>query len=177
MAHNQPSPQEQEANFDYLVRRQFSAALPEGCETGHMSVGSWPSPSDGWPEGFWAVPYVGSASPGRAAPGSWLNGANCQLFAYGMLGLFGIDCPPLPSTRLWRDCRATVAVQQPEPLDIALFNATPDPFGAHLGVWMAPDEIVHLCKEVGHPVVWPRGEFSRRARYATVIGFKRVVAR
>jgi hypothetical protein len=121
------------------------------------------------------VPYVGSASPGRATPGSWLAGANCQLFAYGVLSLFGITCPPLPSTRLWRDCRATVAVEQPEPLDIALFNATPDPFGAHLGLWMAPDEVIHLCKEVGHPVVWPLDEFSRRARYATVVGFKRVV--
>jgi hypothetical protein len=126
---------------------------------------------------MWAVPYVGSASPGRVPTGSWLNGANCQLFAYGVLGLFGIDCPPLPSSRLWEDRDTTVVVHQPQPLDLALFNAREDPFGAHLGLWMAPDEVVHLCKEVGHPVVWPLEEFARRTRYAAIVGYKRVTRR
>jgi hypothetical protein len=142
-----------------------------------MPVSSWPLPPGGWPPGIWDVPYVGSASPGRVPPGAWLTGANCQVFAYGFLSLFGIACPPLPSSRLWRDRDATVVVSEPQPLDLALFNATDDPFGAHLGVWMAPDEIVHLCKEVGHPMVWPLEEFSRRARYDTIVGFKRVTIR
>lgn len=142
-----------------------------------MPVRSWPLPPGGWPPGTWAVPYVASAAPGAVGPGQWLEGANCQRFAYGVLGLFGLSCPPLRSSDLWEDSAATVVVERPGPLDLVLFNATEDPFGAHLGVWMAPDEILHLCKEVGVPVVWPMAEFSRRARYATTVGFKRVLGR
>jgi len=81
----------------------------------------------------------------------------------------------LPSSELWQDGDATVVADRPEPLDLVLFNATEDPWGAHLGVCMAPDEVFHLCKEVGTPVVWPMAEFSRRSRYATTVGLKRVV--
>ena len=140
-----------------------------------MPISSWPSPPGGWPPNVLAVPYVGSAAPGKARLGSWLEGANCQLFAYGVLGLFGLACPALPSSKLWHDLDSTVIPEQPGPLDLVLFNATKDPWGAHLGVWMAPDEVFHLCKEVGAPVVWPMAEFSRRARYATTVGVKRVV--
>jgi hypothetical protein len=147
------------------------------CETGGVPVKLWPRPPDGWPSEMWSVPYVGSASPGRAPQGSWLGGANCQLFAYGVLSLFGMDCPPLRSSCLWDDRDATTVVCRPQPLDLALFNPDHNPFGAHLGVWMAPDEILHLCREVGRPAVWSPGDFSRRPRYATIVGFKRVTGR
>jgi hypothetical protein len=29
------------------------------------------------------------------------------------------------------------------------------PYGAHVGLWMAPDEILHLCREVGVPPCGP----------------------
>jgi hypothetical protein len=35
-----------------------------------------------------------------------------------------------------------------------LLNATHDPFGAHTGVWMAPEEILHLSAEIAVPAVW-----------------------
>lgn len=38
-----------------------------------------------------------------------------------------------------------------------------------------PEEVLHLSKEVGVPVVWPMAEFSGRVRYATIVGFKRVL--
>lgn len=38
-------------------------------------------------------------------------------------------------------------------------------------------EILHLCHEVGVPVVWPPAMFAARPRYATLIGLKRVTAR
>lgn len=132
-------------------------------------------PVTGWPDGLWEVPYLGSASPGRAPVASWLRGSNCQLFAYGFLSLFGLKCPALPSSTLWADAEATVRVLVPAPLDIILFNKSKDPFGAHLGIWMGPDEVLHLCKEIGRPVVWALEEFSLRPRYATIVGFKRVL--
>jgi hypothetical protein len=82
--------------------------------------------------------------------------------------------PPLRSSDLWEDDACTERVTgAPQPLDIALFNPTPDPWGAHLGLWMAEDEILHLNQEMGRPVVWPVATFLERERYATVVGFKR----
>jgi hypothetical protein len=72
------------------------------------------------------VPYVASADAGAVGPGQWLEGANCQVFAYDVLSLFGLSCPPLHSSNLWEDRAATV-VERPEPLDLVLFNATADP--------------------------------------------------
>ncbi|GHF21315.1 hypothetical protein GCM10017786_64090 [Amycolatopsis deserti] len=42
-------------------------------------------------------------------------------------------------------------VTEPAPLDLALFNHTADPFGAHVGVWTDDDRVLHLCAEVGRP--------------------------
>ena len=54
-------------------------------------------PPGGWPDGFWAVPYVGTAVPGS-------------------------DTPP---SGLWADTVATAAVGNPRPLDLGLVNARP----------------------------------------------------
>jgi hypothetical protein len=72
---------------------------------------------------------------------------------------------------------ATAVVRDPEPLDLMLYNRTADPFSAHVAVWMAPGEILHLCHEIGVPVIWPPAMFAARPRYATLIGLKRVTAR
>jgi hypothetical protein len=120
------------------------------------------------------VPYAYSAAPDGGEPPSWLEGSNCQRYAYGVLSLFGLRCPPLRSSELWDDRDASVAVRDPGPLDLVLFNGSADPYGAHVGLWMAPDEILHLCREVGFPAVWSLAEFARRPRYATTVGFKRV---
>ena len=64
--------------------------------------------------------------------------------------------------------------RDPEPLDLMLYNKTADPFGAHVAVWMAPGEILHLCHEIGVPAIWTPAMFAARPRYATLIGLKRV---
>jgi hypothetical protein len=114
--------------------------------------------------------------PGSDTPPSWLHGSDCQRFAYGVLGLFGLACPPLWSSDLGDDRAATAVVRDPEPLDLMLYNRTADPFSAHVAVWMAPGEILHLCHEIGAPVSWPPAMFAARPRYATLIGLKRVTA-
>ena len=115
-----------------------------------------------------------SAGPGCDMPPSWLDGSNCQRFAYGFLALFGLGCPPLLSSELWEDLTASAVVSDPQPLDLMLYNGTADPFGAHVAVWMGSDEILHLCHEIGVPAIWTPAMFSARSRYATLIGFKRV---
>jgi hypothetical protein len=150
--------------------------VPGGRQTGCVPEEGWPRPPGGWPPRLWQVPYLLSAGPDSDAPASWLDGSNCQRFAYGVLALFGRACPPLRSSDLWEDRSATAVVQHPEPLDLMLYNRTADPFGAHVTVWMGPGEILHLCHEVGVPAIWSPAMFADRPRYATLIGCKRVTS-
>ncbi|MCP9205837.1 hydrolase [Streptomyces cucumeris] len=132
------------------------------------------------PAALWSVPYAGARHPGSAAvrerPGL-AAGANCQLFAYAVLRHFGLRPPALRSSELWDDAESTVRVTTPRPLDLLLFNATDDAFGAHLGVWAGPEAILHLCAEVGRPTVWTPAAFAARPRYRTLVGIKRMAAR
>jgi hypothetical protein len=137
----------------------------------------WRAPLSGWPEGIADVPFVLSAGPEANSPLSWLDGSNCQRFAYGVLDLYGMKCPPLRSSNLWEDDTATSVVFAPEFLDLVLFNSSDKSFGAHIGVIMAPNEILHLSQEIGIPALWSFEDFALRPRYSTVVGIKRVSAR
>jgi hypothetical protein len=128
------------------------------------------------PDRYWNVPYAGERAPGRAPRGDLTRGANCQLWAYDVLAHFGLVVPDLRSDELWHDTSATRRVDVPEPLDLVLYNARDDPYGAHVGLW-AGEGVAHLCKEVGRPAVWHEREFAARPRYAVRIGFKRPALR
>ncbi|WP_069884287.1 hydrolase [Streptomyces luteocolor] len=132
------------------------------------------------PDRFWTVRYDGSRFPGAATvtdrPGL-AAGANCQLFAYEVLRHFGLAPEPLRSSDLWNDTRSTTRVTAPEPLDLLLFNASEDAYGAHVGVWADDDAVLHLCAEVGQPTVWTLSDFAERERYRVLVGIKRVSGR
>ncbi|MEV6330156.1 hydrolase [Streptomyces sp. NPDC051909] len=129
------------------------------------------------PAEFWTVRYDGSRFPGSAAvtalPGL-AAGANCQLFAYEVLRHFGLAPPDLRSSELWSDTESTVHVPVARPLDLVLFNSTARAFGAHVGVHVGDDAVLHLCAEVRHPAVWGPAEFAVRDRYRVRLGAKRV---
>jgi cell wall-associated NlpC family hydrolase len=130
------------------------------------------------PDGLWETRYAGSRFPGSPAVGcrpGLADGANCQLFAYEVLRLFGYDPPDLRSSDLWADVERTVRVPIARPFDLALFGRTEDPWGAHVGVCVGDGRALHLCAEVGVPAVWPIRDFQERDRYRTLIGFKRVL--
>lgn len=59
------------------------------------------------------------------------------------------------------------------PLDLVLFNRTQRAFGAHVGIFVGGDQILHLSKQVGVASVWRLNEFARLPRYSTIIGAKR----
>ncbi|WP_436737467.1 hydrolase [Streptomyces sp. BBFR102] len=130
------------------------------------------------PADLWTVPYAGSRYPGSPAatarPGLAL-GANCQLYAYEVLRRFGRPLPPLRSAELWTDRTATRQVPHPGPLDLLLYNPDGTAYGAHVGIWMAEDSVLHLCREVGHPAVWQPADFAARPRYRHLVGVKRVL--
>ena len=125
----------------------------------------------GW---YWDVPYVASRFPGGVPRGKLHLGGNCQLWAYEVLTHFGLGVPDLRSDELWYDTTSTIAVEVPQALDLVLYGTSNDPYGAHVGLWTG-HATAHLCKEVGHPVVWRQAEFDTRHRYSVRIGFKRLV--
>lgn len=128
------------------------------------------------PDGVWDVPYVGASFPGAVPRSSWLQGANCQLFAYEVLAAHGWAVADLRSDQLWFDTQWTARAKDPQPLDLVLFQQNLEPYGAHVGVVAAAgDGVLHLCKEVGRPVVWGWEEFAKRPRYSVIIGFKRPI--
>ncbi|MDQ0604870.1 cell wall-associated NlpC family hydrolase [Streptomyces canus] len=132
------------------------------------------------PAVYWTVPYVSSRFPGSSEVADLPRleeGANCQLFAYAVLRHFGLAPPDLRSSELWADTQATVRVSAAQPLDLVLFNATDDAYGAHVGVWVNEGHVLHLCAEIGRPVVWEMAEFVKRQRYRVLIGIKRVIDR
>ncbi|MFG2474871.1 hydrolase [Streptomyces fagopyri] len=128
------------------------------------------------PEGIWSTPYVGRRFPGSRSvaerPGL-AGGANCQFFAYEVLRHFGPRLPAWRSSDLWDDTVLTERVRESRPLDLALFNPDDQAWGAHVGVVVGECRVLHLCAEVGRPVIWPLEEFATRERYRTLLGFKR----
>ncbi|MCX4572413.1 hydrolase [Streptomyces sp. NBC_01571] len=128
------------------------------------------------PELIWSTPYVGRRFPGSRSvaerPGL-ADGANCQFFAYEVLRHLGPRLPPWRSSELWADTVLTERVRESRPQDLALFNHGDEAWGAHVGVVVGEGRVLHLCAEVGRPVIWPLREFATRERYRTLLGFKR----
>jgi cell wall-associated NlpC family hydrolase len=61
-----------------------------------------------------------------------------------------------------------------QPLDLVLFNKTKEAYGAHVGVYLGKDKIIHLLKEVGYPTVWDFKDFRKRENYKVFVGAKRM---
>ena len=128
------------------------------------------------PPAFLAVPYVGSRVPGTKNPGDLAAGANCQLFAYQLLRHFGRTIPDFRSSELWADESRTVRVDSFEPLDLMLYHEERKAWGAHVGLYLGEDRVIHLSKAVGRPAIWRHGDFAAQARYACFIGAKRLLS-
>ncbi len=138
---------------------------------GQDSVRRWPVPLQRWPAWLWQVPYDAGQHPGAQDLRSVREGANCQRFAAAVLELFGLHVPALRSSDLWTDPRLRrITPGNLEPLDLVLFAAEGSAYGAHVGVHLVEDQVLHLCAEVGRPAVWGYGDFAVRARYQKLLG-------
>lgn len=126
------------------------------------------------PPEFLQVSFSERMIPGRQPELGLSAGSNCQRYAYAVLRHFGLSIPDHRSSELWADEVVLSTVSDPEPLDLVLFAASPDPWGAHVGLYIGGSAVLHLCKEIGVPVVWDFTDFAARERYASLIGFKRV---
>jgi hypothetical protein len=133
-------------------------------------------PVGGWPDWVFSAPYLGAAQPKAVEAGPVARGANCQRYAYAVLELFGRMVPPHRSSDLWADADFRhVSAGDATDLDLVLFNATAEPWGAHVAVAIN-GRLLHLCREIGRPALWGWADFSERPRYCTVVGAVRVPA-
>ena len=126
------------------------------------------------PDQFLNIPYNGACYPGAQGITDMSKGANCQLFAYKLLEHFGKTPPYLRSSELWDDTTHTQKVQELKELDILLWNKTSQAWGAHVGVYIGDNQIIHLSKAEGFPVIWGIEDFKAHSQYAVYIGAKRV---
>jgi len=79
----------------------------------------------------------------------------------------------LRSSELWEDGDYTFVVEQFCLLDLILFNRARRAFGAHVGVFVGENNVLHLSRRVGVPAVWRLHEFAEIASYRVLVGGKR----
>lgn len=127
------------------------------------------------PDKFLKIPYNARRYPGKKGAINALQGANCQLFVYESLRFSGFDVPfDYRSSELWGDKEFTKCVDTLKPYDIVFFNRSCNPYGAHLGIYIGSNKVIHLSKIVGYPAVWDMEEFKKHDRYKCFIGAKRL---
>ena len=126
------------------------------------------------PERFFKVRYDQSHDGRSEDLPPMAESANCQNFAYEILGSFGFVVPRLRSSNLWADTTYTVVVEgEPQPLDLLLFNRTEASWGAHVAVCIGEGQAIHLSKRVGSPAILPIPHFAERPEYRVLVGVKR----
>jgi murein DD-endopeptidase / murein LD-carboxypeptidase len=129
------------------------------------------------PDRFCEVRYNYERYPGGPGVHGLIGGANCQQYAYEFLRAFGYEVPDFRSSDLWADMAHTAIPKCPEPFDLVLVHNKPDPWGAHVGVYLGDGLVLHLSQKIGVPAIEPLWLLTQRAEYGCLIGFKRVLAR
>jgi murein DD-endopeptidase / murein LD-carboxypeptidase len=128
------------------------------------------------PDRFWKIPYDITHDPDSATLLGMETEANCQNFAYELLRQFGRYVPNLRSSNLWDDTEYTVVADTNQPLDLLLFNRTPNPWGAHVAIHVGDDRAIHLSRRVGLAAVWSLCQFAAHPEYRVLIGAKRALS-
>ncbi|PDT15991.1 hypothetical protein CO670_14455 [Rhizobium sp. J15] len=129
------------------------------------------------PRKFWEVRYNADRYPGAPGVNGVDGGANCQQYAYSILRHNGFEIPDLRSSDLWEDTLHTRVSQKLEPFDLLLVHREPKSFGAHVGLCVGENLILHLSRVRALPAVETLDELQRRDEYRFLIGFKTVLVR
>ena len=132
------------------------------------------NPQINLPPSLLQIPYNASNYPGKTNIDIYQSGGNCQLFAYELLRLNGKELPPFRSSDLWEDEIYTQKVTYIKLLDLLFFNRTNVAWGAHIGVYLGDDQVIHSSVVVGKPAIWGIKEFQKYDRYQVFIGAKSV---
>ena len=125
------------------------------------------------PKEFMSIRYNPRIIPDGTAHQLLETGANCQVFAYALLKYNGKKVPDLRSMELWEDKEFSTVADHFLPLDILFFKKDKQPWGAHLGVYLDNNRVIHLSRKVGKPVIWNLSDFPKIPAYQVLIGGKR----
>ncbi|MNT64559.1 hypothetical protein D3C72_2024710 [compost metagenome] len=103
------------------------------------------------------------------------EGSNCQHFCYELLRHFSYQMGNLRSDELWADTEFSKVSNQLQPLDLILFNGNKEAYGAHVGICIGENQILHLSKKIAKPIIWSLAEFQEKEEYKELIGIKRPI--
>jgi hypothetical protein len=123
------------------------------------------------------VRYSASHFPGAVGVVGVEGGANCQQYAYAVLRHHGFTLPDLRSRELWQDRDYTAVTDRMEPFDLVLVHDNPDSWGAHVGLCVGADLVLHLSRKIGVPAIETLAELQQRDAYRYLIGCKRPLRR
>lgn len=126
------------------------------------------------PSEFFDVAYESTRIPGCLDQSNLRLGANCQVYAYEVLRYFKRFVPNDRSSELWEDESYSKAVENLEPLDLMLYNSTPESYGAHIGIYAGEGMVLHLSQYNGVPKYEKHRDLLKRKKYRYFIGAKRV---
>lgn len=129
------------------------------------------------PREFWDVRYSAQHFPGAPGICGVEGGANCQQYAYSILRHFGFEILDLRSSDLWEDAVHTAVTNKMKPFDLVLVHRNQESFGAHVGLCVGQDLVLHLSKNIDSPAIETLAGMQRRAEYNYLIGFKTVLVR
>ena len=127
------------------------------------------------PKIFFEVQYNSSRIPNIKDQSDLTLGANCQVFAFELLKVNGITAPNFRSSELYSDTIYTEKVEIFKPLDLMLYNNNNNSFGAHVGVYIGNEKIIHLSLENGYAQIIEHQEMIKNRKYNIFIGAKRVL--
>lgn len=126
------------------------------------------------PNNFLTVKYKGARIPGVENQADLTLGANCQVFAYELLRVNGLDAPNLRSSELWSDTFYSTVTDSLQPLDLMLYNPDSNAFGAHVGVYIGKGKIIHLSFQNQIPEIIEHINMLDNEKYHIFIGAKRI---
>ncbi|MBI2315125.1 C40 family peptidase [Candidatus Daviesbacteria bacterium] len=125
---------------------------------------------------FFYIKYNAKQFPGNTNRKGLKFGANCQYFVFELLKHFGVKVKKtFRSSELWEDVVETKKVKRLALFDIVFFNSTEKAYGAHLGVYLEKNKVIHLSRKVGYPTIWDIKEFFKYKEYKYYLGAKRVI--
>lgn len=136
----------------------------------------WPTPPGGWPGWLWTVRYDSARHPGTADVATVAEGANCQLYTYALLNLYGLSPRPHRSSELGRQVVLTPRGRRFRAPGRRLVHDREATWGAHVALRMGPNELLHLSASEGVPTVWSLERFAAERRYRHLIGMVRISA-
>ena len=104
-----------------------------------------------------------------------LSWANCQVYAYEILRFNDLFVPDLRSSELWSDSKDSTTISDNyELLDILFSNENNDSWGAHLGLYIWENKVLHNSKDIWWPAIFDIWDFTKINKYSCFLWGKRL---